>query len=71
MRRLIAESLTASAAIRKTPGLFKRLEFNGVHPHIFGGIVGHLHVGLKDTMNVLYPKELAEKSGERSAASLN
>src|SRR5438105_6433654 len=46
-----------------TAGLFKRLTFAGVRIiTVSEGEIGHLHVGLKGTMNALYLHDLAEKT---------
>src|SRR5580765_1496401 len=46
-----------------TAGLFKRLTFAGVRiVTVSEGDIGHLHVGLKGTMNALYLHDLAVKT---------
>jgi len=46
-----------------TAGLFKRLTFVGIRiVTLSEGEVGHLHVGLKGTMNALFLKDLADKT---------
>src|SRR5262245_504332 len=61
---VLAESLDRFSRDQEdTAGLFKRLTFAGVRlVTISEGDIGHLHVGLKGTMNALYLKDLAEKT---------
>jgi DNA invertase Pin-like site-specific DNA recombinase len=61
---VLAESLDRfSRDQENTAGLFKRLSFVGVNiVTLAEGEIGHLHVGLKGTMNALYLKELADKT---------
>jgi site-specific DNA recombinase len=64
MRAVVAESLDRFSRDQEdTAGLFKRLTFAGVRiVTVSEGDIGHLHVGLKGTMNALYLHELAEKT---------
>ena len=61
---VLAESLDRlSRDQENTAGLFKRLNFAGVQiVTVSEGNIGHLHIGLKSTMNELFLKELAEKT---------
>lgn len=61
---VIAESLDRFSRDQEdTAGIFKRLTFAGVQiVTVTEGEIGHLHVGLKGTMNALYLKDLAEKT---------
>src|SRR5713226_5968198 len=59
---VLAESLDRFSRDQEdTAGLFKRLTFAGVRiVTVSEGDIGHLHVGLKGTMNALYLHDLAE-----------
>jgi site-specific DNA recombinase len=61
---VLAESLDRFSRDQEdTAGLFKRLTFAAVRiVTVSEGDIGHLHVGLKGTMNALYLKDLAEKT---------
>ena len=61
---VVAESLDRFSRDQEdTAGLFKRLSFAGVRiVTLAEGEIGHLHVGLKGTMNALYLKDLADKT---------
>jgi site-specific DNA recombinase len=61
---VLAESLDRFSRDQEDiAGLFKRLTFVGVQlVTLSEGEIGHLHVGLKGTMNALYLKDLAEKT---------
>lgn len=61
---VLAESLDRFSRDQEdTAGLFKRLTFAGVRiVTVSEGDIGHLHVGLKGTMNALFLKDLAEKT---------
>src|SRR5580704_14571456 len=61
---VLAESLDRFSRDQEdTAGLFKRLTFAGVRiVTVSEGDIGHLHVGLKGTMNALYLHDLAEKT---------
>src|SRR6478735_9670943 len=61
---ILAESLDRFSRDQEdTAGLFKRLTFAGVKiVTLSEGDIGHLHVGLKGTMNALYLHDLAEKT---------
>ncbi len=61
---VLAESLDRFSRDQEdTAGLFKRLTFADVRiVTVSEGEIGHLHVGLKGTMNALYLKDLAEKT---------
>ena len=61
---VLAESLDRFSRDQEDiAGLFKRLTFVGVQlVTVSEGEIGHLHVGLKGTMNALYLKDLAEKT---------
>jgi site-specific DNA recombinase len=61
---VLAESLDRlSRDMEDTAGLHKRLSFVGVRlVTISEGEIGHLHVGLKSTMNALMLKDLADKT---------
>jgi site-specific DNA recombinase len=62
---VLAESLDRlSRDMEDTAGLFKRLSFNNVKIATLaeGRDIGHLHVGLKGTMNALFLKDLADKT---------
>jgi DNA invertase Pin-like site-specific DNA recombinase len=61
---VLAESLDRFSRDQEdTAGLFKRLSFAGVKiVTLTEGEIGHLHVGLKGTMNALYLKDLADKT---------
>ena len=61
---VLAESLDRFSRDQEdTAGLFKRLTFAGVRIFtVSEGEIGHLHVGLKGTMNALYLHDLAEKT---------
>src|SRR5712692_7715292 len=61
---VLAESLDRFSRDQEdTAGLFKRLTFVGVRiVTVSEGDIGHLHVGLKGTMNALYLHDLAEKT---------
>ena len=61
---VLAESLDRLSRDQEdTAGLFKRLTFAGVRiVTVSEGEIGHLHVGLKGTMNALYLHDLAEKT---------
>ena len=61
---VLAESLDRFSRDQEdTAGLFKRLTFAGVRiVTVSEGDIGHLHVGLKGTMNALYLQDLAEKT---------
>jgi site-specific DNA recombinase len=61
---VLAESLDRFSCDQEdTAGLFKRLSFAGVRiVTVCEGDIGHLHVGLKGTMNALFLKDLAEKT---------
>lgn len=61
---VLAESLDRFSRDQEdTAGLFKRLTFLGVRIITLAeGEIGHLHVGLKGTMNALYLQDLAEKT---------
>jgi DNA invertase Pin-like site-specific DNA recombinase len=61
---VLAESLDRFSRDQEdTAGLFKRLTFAGVKiVTVSEGDIGHLHVGLKGTMNALYLHDLAEKT---------
>ena len=61
---VLAESLDRFSRDQEdTAGLFKRLTFAGVRiVTLAEGEVGHLHVGLKGTMNALFLKDLADKT---------
>ena len=61
---VLAESLDRlSRDLEDTAALFKRLSFIGVRiVTLTEGEIGHLHVGLKGTMNALFLKDLADKT---------
>lgn len=61
---VLAESLDRFSRDQEdTAGLFKRLTFASVRiVTVSEGDIGHLHVGLKGTMNALYLHDLAEKT---------
>ena len=61
---VVAESLDRFSRDQEdTAGLFKRLTFAGVRiVTVSEGDIGHLHVGLKGTMNALYLQDLAQKT---------
>ena len=61
---VLAESLDRFSRDQEDiAGFFKRLSFVGVQlVTVSEGDIGHLHVGLKGTMNALYLKDLAEKT---------
>lgn len=61
---VLAESLDRFSRDQEdTAGLFKRLTFAGVRiVTVSEGDIGHLHVGLKGTMNALYLQDLAQKT---------
>ncbi len=61
---VLAESLDRFSRDQEdTAGLFKRLTFVGVRVLTLAeGEIGHLHVGLKGTMNALFLKDLADKT---------
>lgn len=61
---VLAESLDRFSRDQEdTAGLFKRLTFVGVRIFTTAeGEIGHLHIGLKGTMNALYLHDLAEKT---------
>lgn len=61
---VLAESLDRFSRDQEdTAGLFKRLTFAGVRiVTVSEGDIGHLHVGLKGTMNALYLHDLAQKT---------
>jgi DNA invertase Pin-like site-specific DNA recombinase len=61
---VLAESLDRFSRDQEdTAGLFKRLTHAGVRiVTVSEGEIGHLHVGLKGTMNALYLHDLAEKT---------
>ena len=61
---VLAESLDRFSRDQEdTAGLFKRLSFHGVRiMTVAEGEIGHLHVGLKGTMNALYLQDLADKT---------
>ena len=61
---VLAESLDRFSRDQEdTAALFKRLSFAGVRiVTLSEGDIGHLHVGLKGTMNALYLKDLADKT---------
>jgi site-specific DNA recombinase len=60
----LAESLDRFSRDQEdTAALFKRLSFVGVRlVTVSEGDIGHLHVGLKGTMNALYLQDLAQKT---------
>jgi site-specific DNA recombinase len=59
---VLAESLDRFSRDQEgTAGLFKRLTFAGVRiVTVSEGDIGHLHVGLKGTMNALYLQDRAD-----------
>jgi site-specific DNA recombinase len=61
---VLAESLDRFSRDQEDiAGLFKRLSFVGVQlVTVSEGYIGHLHVGLKGTMNALFLKDLADKT---------
>lgn len=61
---VLAESLDRFSRDQEdTAGLLKRLTFAGVRiVTVSEGDIGHLHVGLKGTMNALYLHDLAQKT---------
>ncbi len=61
---VVAESLDRLSRDQEdTAALFKRLSFIGVRiVTLSEGEIGHLHVGLKGTMNALFLKDLADKT---------
>lgn len=61
---VLAESLDRFSRDQEdTAGLFKRLTFAGVRiVTVSEGDIGHLHIGLKGTMNAMYLHDLAEKT---------
>ena len=61
---VLAESLDRFSRDQEdTAGLFKRLTFVGIRiVTLSEGEVGHLHVGLKGTMNARFLKDLADKT---------
>ena len=61
---VLAESLDRFSRDQEdTASLFKRLTFAGVRIiTVSEGDIGHLHIGLKGTMNALYLKDLADKT---------
>lgn len=61
---VLAESLDRFSRDQEhTAGIFKRLTFAGVRiVTVSEGDIGHLHIGLKGTMNALYLHELAQKT---------
>lgn len=61
---VLAESLDRFSRDQEdTAGLFKRLTFAGVKiVTVSEGDIGHLHVGLRGTMNALYLQDLAHKT---------
>ena len=61
---VLAESLDRFSRDQEdTAGLFKRLTFAGVRiVTVSEGVIGHLHIGLKGTMNAMYLHDLAEKT---------
>ena len=61
---VLAESLDRFSRDQEdTAGVFKRLTFAGVRMVTLAeGDVGHLHVGLKGTMNALYLQDLRQKT---------
>ena len=61
---VLAESLDRFSRDQEdTAGLFKRLTFADVRiVTVSEGDIGHLHIGLKGTMNALYLHELAQKT---------
>lgn len=61
---VLAESLDRFSRDQEdTAGLFKRLTFAGVRiVTVSEGEIGHLHIGLKGTMNAMYLHDLADKT---------
>jgi DNA invertase Pin-like site-specific DNA recombinase len=62
---ILAESLDRLSRDQEdVAGIFKRLSFAGVKiVTLSEGEISHLHIGLKGTMNALYLKDLADKTG--------